>query len=641
MCGIFGAVKFQGLFEPEEFGRFVALTDLVSYRGPDGSGYLGIDSGSLAVTHRGDRPFDIFFGHRRLSIIDLSSAGRQPMTDGRGRWVIFNGEIFNFVELRKELKSLGCEFRTETDTEVILHLYDRFGESGFNKMNGMWAIAIADSHSRRLILSRDRFSIKPLYLFTQNDELYFASEVKQLLPLLPKKEPNLRVLSTFLTQGLLDYSLETFFQGITKAPPKNNLVFDLASGAVKSEAYWEYGKREHASPATVEDEFRALLIDSTRIRLRSDVKVGLLLSGGLDSSSLAVAAKEAGAEQLETYSVVSDEVGYSEECFIDAVNASLKLKSVKFRFSLPNIEEMLLDVLYHSDEPFGGLSVIGQYGIFQTIKNHMGATVLLSGQGGDEVLLGYLKFFFYHLRDLLRKGKYGSALSHVASSALRRTVLRQFRLSEAKRYIPYFQSKSARVLRGPYTAVEVWTGNGMRSRQIADLDFYSVPALTHYEDRNSMAHSLEVRHPFLDHRIVEFSLSLSPEVQFSKGWTKSLLRQSFPELPNSVRWRKDKQGFTTPEELWLKGKLSGLIRRAFRNSTLEEFGLFDSKSFLRQYNAFRKGSPLISCGDISRVFIAELWARQHWRRASSLEPTRSGQVFAGRSCPTLQIEGGL
>jgi len=628
MCGIFGSIKFRGFFPPEEFPRFVSWTDLVSYRGPDDSNYLGLNSADGSTTQLGNRPFDIFLGHRRLSIIDLSSAGQQPMTDGQGRWIIFNGEIFNFVELREELKSYGYAFRTETDTEVILRLYDKFGESAFGRMNGMWALAIADLRSRRVVLSRDRFSIKPLYLLFKNDELYFASEIKQLIQLLPKKEPNLGVLSIFLAQGLLDHSLETFFRGITKAAPKTNLICDLSIGRVNSKPYWTYGRRDSPSLATAHEEFRELLIDSTRIRLRSDVKVGLLLSGGLDSSSLAVAVRQAGADEMETYSVVSDEVQFNEEPFINAVNRSLGLKSVKFRFQVPHLEETLLQVLHHSDEPFGGLSVVAQYGMFHTIKKDTNVTVLLSGQGGDEVLLGYLKFFFFHLRDLLQTGRYGIALNQFFWSAIRRTAVHQFRLSEAKRYIPYFNNTKLRVLRKDYSPVQVWAEKGMRSRQIADIDAFSIPALTHYEDRNSMAHSLEVRHPFLDHRLVDFALSLPPEWQFNRGWTKSLLRQGFPELPGVVRWRKDKQGFTTPEELWLKRELADLIEHTFQKSLLDEFGLFDSRVFRKQYDSYRRGSRLVSFGDISRAFIAEMWAQQQWNQMSSFRSARTQQVAA-------------
>jgi asparagine synthase (glutamine-hydrolysing) len=486
MCGIFAAVKFNGFFDYKAFDRFVELTDLVSYRGPDDSGYLGLNSRerrSLEKPGLNDS-YDVFLGHRRLSILDLSSAGRQPMSDGEGRWIIFNGEIFNFVELREELKSHGCEFRTQTDTEVILRLYKVFGESGFHKMNGMWALAIADLSARRIILSRDRFSMKPLYILSNDSGFYIASEIKQLLPLLNDKRPNLATLSTFLAQGLIDHSPETFFKGVSKVPPKCNIIISLPDGKIEQKAYWEYEERVHSSVASAQEEFRHLLLDSTRIRLRSDVKVGLLLSGGLDSSALAFAATSSGQRDLETYSVVSDHDRFSEELFIDEVNRSLNLKSNKFQFQLLHLRETLLQTLLHGDEPFVSLSMVAQYAMLETIKKQTDVRVLISGQGGDEILLGYLKFFFFHLRELFRGRQYMRAMNQLMLSAIHGTAVRQFRLSEAKRYIPHMSAKNRSALRGEYTPIPVWSGNGIRSRQILDIDAYSVPALAHYEDRN-------------------------------------------------------------------------------------------------------------------------------------------------------------
>src|SRR5438270_741879 len=449
MCGIFGAVKFKGYFEPERFDKFVELTNLVSYRGPDDHGYVRVDchKGHWFLENQQHVPFDVFLGHRRLSIIDLSPAGKQPMTDGHGCWIVFNGEIFNFVELREELKTHGCQFRSQTDTEVILKVYQIFGESGFRKLNGMWAFAIADLPARRIVLSRDRFAIKPFYLLSQANEYYFASEIKQLIPMLGIKEPNRTVLSTYLAQGLVDYCDQTFFSGITKLEAKCNLVILPLSGETKKSCYWKYNEASNAKPASVVEEFRELLLDSTRIRLRSDVKVGLLLSGGLDSSSLAVAVRETGNQALETYSVVSDDARFSEESFIDAVCDQLGLKSIKFRFQVHDLNELLMKTLYSNDEPFASLSVVAQFGIFRTIKKESDATVLLSGQGGDEVLLGYLKFFFFHIQELFRRGKISRALGQLILSAVRRTAVRQFRLSEAKRYIPYLNRGKGSVLR--------------------------------------------------------------------------------------------------------------------------------------------------------------------------------------------------
>ena len=233
MCGIFGAINTTGFFDPPDFDRFVELTDLVAYRGPDDCGHV-----PLTLKQWGSQRellFDVFLGNRRLSIIDLSSSGHQPMSDGNGLWITYNGEIFNYLELRHELEARGHTFRTGTDTEVILHVYREFGESGFDRLNGMWAFAIVDSHARKVILSRDRFSIKPLYLFKSTGCLYFASEIKQLLPLLSARELNPNTMTAYLAQGLLDHDADTFFRGITRVPAATNVIISLDSGAVEEQ----------------------------------------------------------------------------------------------------------------------------------------------------------------------------------------------------------------------------------------------------------------------------------------------------------------------------------------------------------------------------------------------------------------------
>lgn len=609
MCGIFGAIHLKGLFDRADFDQFVRLTDLVRYRGPDDSGYQALN---LQQSHAADpESFDVFLGNRRLSILDLSPAGHQPMTDGKGRWITFNGEIFNFVELRKELEARGHRFLTGTDTEVILHIYDEYGESGFEKLNGMWAFAIVDVGQRRVVLSRDRFSIKPFYLLRlARGQLYFASEIKQLLPLLPERELNREVMATFLSQGLLNHSSETFFRGITKVAPKTNLVISLPTGTIVERRYWDYSLESPPSSKDPTEEFRELLLDSTRIRLRSDVRVGLLLSGGLDSSALAVALVQLAEGGLETYSIISTDPGLSEERYVDAMRQTFHLRNHKVIFQLQDALAGLRPALYHGDEPFGSLSVIAQYKILDTVKKETDVVVLLSGQGGDEVLLGYLKFYFFYLRQLVEQRRFGKACTEFVLSLLRRTAVRQFKISRAKRYLPYRIGKNYSFIRIRGTEEPVWNGKDMRLRQIADLDRYSLPTLTHYEDRNAMAHSLEIRHPFLDHRLVNFVLNLPVELKLHRGWTKRILRQSFPELPANIRWRRDKQTFFTPEDGWLRTELSEFIHKTFTKSLLDEMGILDERSFLKVYEGFQNGKRTILGADISRTLIAEVWGRE-------------------------------
>jgi asparagine synthase (glutamine-hydrolysing) len=610
MCGIFGAVRREGFYEREAFERFQGLTDLVRYRGPDDSGYLTLSFENKGVD--GAQAFNVFLGHRRLSIIDLSSAGHQPMTDGKGRWIIYNGEILNYLELRTELQEAGHCFKTETDTEVILHVYGEYGESGFEKLNGMWAFAIADLPGKRVILSRDRFSMKPLYLLELKNDFYFASEIKQLLPLLPKREVQPEVMGAFLSQGLVDHTTDTFFRGISKVPAKTNFVICLNTGRTHTQQYWDYTA---PGPQNVDDPvetFRQLFVDSVRIRLRSDVKVGVLLSGGLDSSAIATVVHGLAGGKLESYSVVSNDRQYSEEKYIDALCQATGIKNQKLLFQIPDVLEALERVVYHSDEPFASFSAIAHFKILEKIKQETDVTVLLSGQGGDETLLGYSKFFFFYIRELIANGQYPKAFAQFFWSILRRTVVRQFRLGEAKRYLPSAWGNGHRqaFIRLSGAHEPIWKCNGLRDRQIADLDRYSVPVLTHYEDRNPMAHSLELRHPFLDHRLVNFLLNLPAEWKIRNGWTKYVMRESLPELPRAIRWRRDKQGFILPEELWLKRDLSQLIQKTFRKSALAELGILDDREFLHYYEQFQQGKSNIWYTDISRTVIAEAWAKQ-------------------------------
>lgn len=615
MCGIFGAINRTGFFDGPGFDRFVALTNLVAYRGPDDCGHLPLTL--KPVDSRRERLFDVFLGNRRLSIIDLSSSGHMPMSDGKGCWITYNGEIFNYLELRRELEARGHTFRTGTDTEVILHVYSEYGEGGFDRLNGMWAFAIVDTRARRVVLSRDRFSIKPLYLLKSNGELYFGSEIKQLLPLLPALELNPGAMTAYLAQGLLDHDVETFFRGITRVPAGTNVIISLDSGNIEERKYWRFESTGSTSASSKDlvEEFRALFFDSVRIRLRSDVKVGVLLSGGLDSSAVTTAVRQVGGEQLQTYSIVSEHEGYDERRFIDVMcQAGVANRKVTFRVG--DVLDCLEQVLYYSDEPVAEFSVIAQYQLFAAIKNDSDVTVLLSGQGGDETLLGYLKFFFFHVQLLLKAGKYLDAMKLLAGSALHRTAVTQFRMSEARRYLQHDRRGIWQTMLRDSQRAPVWQCGDIRSRQIADICHYSVPALTHYEDRNSGAHSLEVRHPFLDHRLVNFVVNLPTELKIHRGWTKYILRAALPEMPAALRWRRDKQGFLVPEQLWLRRELVPVIRRGFRGSTLAELDILNDKKFLAYYDRFLTGNSIAS-SDIARVLIAEIWAGQVFQSGTS------------------------
>ncbi len=613
MCGLFGAIKFNGFFNSKDHERFNNSLNLVSYRGPDSSGFMSFCTSEKMV---GDvSKFNVFFGHRRLSIIDLSERGNQPFTDGSGLWIIYNGEIFNYIELREDIKKKGYRFRTDSDTEVILKVYQIYGEDGFHLLNGMWSFAILDMNMHKVILSRDRFAIKPLFYTQVNDEILFSSEIKQLLPILPTKEIDQNIMFCFLAQGIVDNNDNTFYKNIFKVTPKNNLVIYLNSGVIEKRKYWDYNVDQSIDSKNIIESFRELFIDSVRIRLRSDVKIGALLSGGLDSSSISIIANKLNNGNLETYSVISEDSRFSEEKFIDILVKGSGIKNRKLLYHHEDALNSIKDVIYHNDEPIGGFSIVAQYNIFKKIKKETDIVVVLSGQGGDEILMGYLKYFFFNLKDLIKQKKYYDAVNQIFMSLIKKTVLYQFKMSSAYRYLPAinpYKTKNIKqnYLRYPGKLEHIWEYSSIKHRQILDIDNYSVPALARYEDRNSMAHSLETRLPFLDHRLVNLVLSMSTELKLKNGWTKHILREAMHDLPNEIRWRRDKQGFSTPEDLWLKNNYRPMIENMFGgNSLLHEMGVIDSKIFLNYYHRYLKGENNIWHSDISRVLFAELWLR--------------------------------
>lgn len=605
MCGLFAAVNFNSKYSHEDYLKFVSLTDLVAYRGPDSHSYLGIES---INNIKSETDFNIFLGHRRLSIIDLSNDGIQPMEDNNV-FIVFNGEIFNFIEIRDELIKEGVIFRTKTDTEVILKLYKKYGERSFDRFNGMWAFIIVDLNKKRIVISRDRFSIKPIYYYKNKGSIFFGSEIKQLIPLVSQKNVNETILSLFLKQGILDHSEETFIKDIIKVNAKTNLIINLNTSEIREEKYWDYQLTEINDLEIASHEFIELFTDSIKIRLRSDVEIGSLLSGGLDSSAISLIGNKLQNGNLKTYSVISRDKKYSEEEFIDLFVNQEKVFNKKIVLMPDDIIKNIDKVLYHQDEPFSNFIVMAHYTILAKLKENSDITVVLSGQGGDEILMGYLRFYFFHLKNLAKRKKYLVLFKEILFSIINRTVIMQYERSAAKRYIPQLLNQYGNFILSDVNLENVWRYDNMAEAQIRDIDKFSVPILARYEDRNSMAHSLEIRLPFLDHRLVSFALSLKTSLKINKGWSKYILRKSMSELPNKIRWRRDKKGFILPETVWLKKEFSKDIIELFQDSILDKMGIIDKNKFIKYYEMFRNNNKNIHYTEISRTFIAEKWAR--------------------------------
>ena len=536
------------------------MNDIITHRGPDGEGCFVDDRVAL--------------GHRRLAILDLTDAGHQPMHRKYGKneyVIIFNGEIFNYLELKEELMNRGYSFSSHTDTEVILASYHEWGCECVEKFNGMWAFAIYDICQHVIFCSRDRFGIKPFYYCDVGDRFIFASEIKQILSASGLKAvANKKRLYDFLQYGWLDHTEETLFEGIYQLRGGHSLIYDLDSNTYEINCWYDlYRKVSTVEPMPQNEAIRTfcnLLEDSIRLRLRSDVKVGSCLSGGLDSSSIVCMANKLlhTVKKPEVQEVVSScfhEKQYDEQEFIDEVTSKIGIISHKV---FPDIKMVMNDfenVVWHQDEPFVSTSIFAQWAVFREARRR-NILVMLDGQGADELLAGYHGFFSVYLIELLKSFKLRSFLRE----------LWMIKRTHGYSYKTLFVKTVAKLIGGGakdffWNLYEKRYGiiksNGMdpslRRAYFSVRDFsldqvvrINLPALLHYEDRNSMAHSVEARLPFLDHRLVEFVVAMPSEYKIQGGLTKVMLRECAKGiLPEKVRARTDKMGFVTPEYLWI------------------------------------------------------------------------------------------
>jgi asparagine synthase (glutamine-hydrolysing) len=619
MCGVFGVVSDA----PIAPGLLERAQAIQTHRGPDAQKVQRLQVGRW---HLG-------LAHQRLAILDLSAAGAQPMLSPSGRSLIaYNGEVYNYLELRSELASRGVVFRTRTDTEVIAAACEEYGVAeALARMNGMWAFVWIDLTSARIVIARDRFGVKPMYLYERDGALVFGSEIKTLVRALNLRCPvNVRAVATYLRALQQDTSDETFFEGVMKLAPGHYAELDAGAGAprLRVSRYWSLDVRTEPPPdedAAIE-ETRALLADATRLRLRSDVPVGLLLSGGLDSSAIAALASERlGPDSDLTFiSAVSDDRATDESPFIRAVAGHLSrpVREVRLEFSQETILPLIGRVTEQCDEPIGGFSCVAQNLLMQRARE-LGVTVLLSGQGADEVFCGYRKYAAFELQSLARSGRWLAAARLFGGFVRQRTVLNQFNLAEARRYLPKWLAPPLQDVGGPALAgapllcPPLGSRSDVRDRQRADIESLSVPALTHWEDRNSMAWSREVRNPFLDYRLVSFGVNLPMTLKVRSGWTKYVLRRALAgRLPASIVWRRDKRGFTTPEARMLRNGLRSKVHELLTPSAeMVRRGLVDPRAARARFQAFLNPwsavTQTVASRDIFQLIALELWLRAY------------------------------
>ncbi|MCB9305452.1 MAG: asparagine synthase (glutamine-hydrolyzing) [Lewinellaceae bacterium] len=586
MCGISGIIHFNRAAVEEK--QLKDMMTAMKHRGPN-------DDGTFIEDRLG-------FGFVRLSIIDLSMDGHQPMFSHDGRYVmIFNGEIFNYVELREELKKLGRTFKTKTDTEVLLTAYQEWGEGMQHKLNGMWACAIYDREEKKVFISRDRYGIKPLYYVLEEDRLLFASEIPCLLSVLGRKpQPDQAALFDFLVFNRTDQSEETFFSEVKKLNHGYSLTIDLNSRkATEALTFrkWYDLRNELKEPFLSAEEFRAKFTESIDLRLRSDVPVGVCLSGGLDSSSIvSILLQDFNKKDLHTFSAV-----YGEDKFGDESKYILLYKDEldHMHFCQPNQHTLMEDIdsiVRAHAEPVAGTGPYAQYKVMKLAKDHV--TVTLDGQGADEMLAGYHYFFGFHFKNLLRKGRTGKLASEMTHYYYKHTAFLGV-LSFILFMLPTALRSRARAMQNGYVDPEFYRAfagenttiagelYGSLSMQDALINHfeYKLEHLLKWEDRNSMWFSLEARVPFLDHNLVERTLSLGDDMIINEGMTKYILREAMKgRLPEKIRTRKDKIGFGTPHDEWFRTPMfQKYINGIIHSDSFASRGLVDVKKVQELY----------------------------------------------------------
>jgi asparagine synthase (glutamine-hydrolysing) len=604
VCGI------AGFIGPPDHELLAAMCERIVHRGPDDEGALERELASL--------------GHRRLSIIDLEH-GHEPMSNRDGDvHLVYNGEVYNFRELRHELET-DRPFSTSCDVEVVLAAYERWGTDCFERFNGMWALAILDERPAagpRLVLSRDHLGIKPLYLAEAGGRHLFASEIKALLAA-PELTPAVDVqrLAEYVQRGLHDHDERTFFAGVSQLRPATAVTIEIMSGERQVHTYWR--PKLTSTNAADPSVFREAFSKAVERRLVADVTVGTCLSGGLDSSSivcvmsrlLAEGAPDAGSmgERLRTFSAVFDGDPIDEQEYIEPV---LAVSGADSDFVRPRSAELLNDlplVVWHQDEPMVSSGPYAQYRVMELAKGK--AKVLLDGQGGDELLAGYVPYQYVYLRELAKAHDLAGlrALSRetlptrdLLAPIARQRVADRRRTVDPATYCPGLLGDPARA--AGVRAADERVRDDLKTRLLQDLTRYSLPSLLRYEDRNSMAHSIESRPPFLDQDLVELVLSLPSDAIIRDGWSRWIFRQSMNGiLPEQIRLRRKKIGFTTPEMRWLRAERA-TIQGILRSPSFCSRPYWDAPAVARAFKAACDGeleeSPLFW-----RILNIEAWLR--------------------------------
>ncbi len=563
MCGIAGVYKFYSKDVDEaDLNKMIVIQN---HRGPDDS---------KTWIHSENK---IGFGHNRLRIIDLSQAASQPMTYQGLYTITYNGELYNYKPLKEKLQQKGYQFNSQSDTEVLLAMYAEFGIDCLQHLDGMFAFAIWDEKKQRLFCARDRFGEKPFHYYysAPQGNFVFASEIKTLFAsgLVPK-EFNYRMVYHFLANEMVENPFnfeETFYDNISRLEAAHYLIID-GTGRLQKGKYWELKNETNHSISEKDavEKFQELFLDSVRTRLQADVPFGTSLSGGLDSSSILCAARQHYKGDLKAFSARFKDAKLDEGKYIEAVVKHAQVKSIQTTPDENTFLDSVEKILYYQEEPFSSASIVAQWEVMKLAANN-DVKVLIDGQGSDEYLAGYTHFHFTYLKELFINNRttfyeevrnqreninpnfslglqfYFQTIFPASFDKLQSFKNTAFG-SEKDKFLHYDFFRQYQEKQNPF--------NNFLTLKEATNYFttqYGLHKLLRFADRSSMAHSIEVRLPFLNHNLVEFTHSLPADLLIKNGWSKYVLRKSMePYLPQEITWRKDKLGFQAPQLDWLK-----------------------------------------------------------------------------------------
>ena len=623
MCGIAAILKSKDV--SCSTAVLDRMNEEVSYRGPDDKGLTFFARHGATFERveqmKTDSAWEIGLGHRRLSILDLSYGGHQPMSYRNAYWIVFNGEVYNFIELRQELIGLGHVFQSSSDTEVILAAYAEWGPACFGYLRGMWGIVLFDRIQNEVIVCRDRLGIKPLYLWEGSRTVALASEIKQFMHVPGfKARMHHESVALYLQTGHEDQS-RTFFREVWPVPAGCWLRISLDTLKCSApEPYW-HPERIQATITNVEDagrEFEATFRESVQIHLRSDVPVGCALSGGLDSTSIAVlvnSLKDSLGEPIHTFTSTFPGHRSDERSFVDATVREIRALS---HFVTPDPLEFLNEFdrfIWIHDEPVGGCSMYAGYCIAR-LTHQAGVPVTLNGQGGDEIFSGYWQTYFLHLHDLLKKGKLIDLSGHFLGSLLGKG--NPALLSQVPLMLRRFRARSQRFLRprlrnmegGGREMIQNIMIMGSQARRVHEIRAMFLPRLLKWDDRNFMAFSVEGRYPFLDHKLIELCLSFGPQALYRQGWTKYPLRVGLRQyLPFEISNRRSKNGFETPQNDWLRGPFRAPITSLLENErpVWEFVDRKDAKKLAEEVWQDNSGKQKELGEALFRIFVFDRW----------------------------------